>query len=192
MGFAAGRVRFPAARAMPCNAKRRLRLLSAAVNQVPQFTLLAWVRCPQSASTAWWFDEDLAGKSLLGVGHAASYLQLRAFSKSKQKTCDPIPLTKLAAPPEQWNFIALRSEVHNGNTFLMIQVNDQKFPFNNPDLFPVQVADGKPHACFAATPKIQLAELLIFRATIDDADIQALRTKADPWSVPPGWGPANQ
>ena len=72
-----------------------LRLLSAAVNQVPQFTLLAWVRCPRSASAAWWFDEDLAGKSLLGVG-CGNDLQLRAFSKSKQKTCDPIPLTKLA------------------------------------------------------------------------------------------------
>ena len=67
------------------------RLLAAAVNQVPQFTLLAWVRCPQSASAAWWFDEDLAGKSLMGLG-SGNDLQLRAFSKSKQKTCDPIHL----------------------------------------------------------------------------------------------------
>ena len=39
-----------------------LRLLAAAVNQVPQFTLLAWVRCPRSDSTAWWFDEDSGGQ----------------------------------------------------------------------------------------------------------------------------------
>ena len=151
-----------------------LRLLSAAINQVPQFTVLAWVRCPRSASVAWWFDEDLAGQSLLGIG-CGNYLQLRAFSKSKQKTCDPIPLTKLATPPEQWNFIVLRGEVRDGDPYLMLQVNDQKFAFNNLDVFPVQVADVKSRACFAKTPRIQLAELMIFHAAIGDADIQALR-----------------
>ena len=74
----------------------------------------------------------------------------------------------------------MRSEIRNGDTYLMIQVNDQKFSFNNPDLFPVQVADAKSHAVFANTPEIQLGELLIFRAALSDADIQALRTKVNP------------
>ena len=105
-------------------------------------------------------DEGLAGKSLLGCGKE---LQLRAFSKRKQQACDPIRLTKLATPPEQWNFIALRSQLRDHDTWLTIQVNDQTFPpFTNPDLFPVQMADARIHAFFADTPQIQLGELLIF------------------------------
>jgi len=154
-----------------------LRLLSAAVNRVPQFTLLAWVRCPRSATTAWWFDENLVNKSLFAVG-CGNDLQLRAFSKSKQKTTDPIHLTKLVTPPDQWNFIALRSELREGDTYLTIQVNDQKLTINNPDLFPIQAADIRSRAFFANTPKTQLAELMIFRAALSDANIQALRTKA--------------
>ncbi len=140
--------------------------------------MLAWVRCPPSASAAWWFDEDLAGTSLLGGG-CGNYLQLRAFNKSKRKTCEPIHLTTLLAPPEQWNFIALRSEVYGDDIYLMIQANDKKFRINNSDLFPVQVA-GKSRVCFACTPKIQLAGLMIFHAAISDADIQALRSNPNP------------
>jgi hypothetical protein len=164
-----------------------LRLLSGPTHEVPQFTLLAWVRSPQAVSAAWWFDEDLAGKSLFGLGNG-NCLQLRAFSKSKQKTCDPIPLTKLATPPDQWNFIAARSEVRDGATYLTLQVNDQKFTLNNPDLFPVQLPDGKSHAFFAGTPKIQLDELMVFHTALSDAEIQALRGNANPWSVPAGIG----
>ncbi len=79
----------------------------------------------------------------------------------------------MRAPPEQWNFITLRSELRDGDTWLTVQVNDRKLTINNPDLFPVRMADGSSHAFFADTPQIQLGELLIFRAALSDADIQA-------------------
>ena len=104
---------------------------------------------------AWWFDEDLASTNLLGGG-CGNYLQLRAFSKRKRKTCKLVHMTTLLAPPERRNFIALRSEVHGGNIYLTIQTNDKRFRINNPDLFPVQTAGVKSRICFACRPKIRL------------------------------------
>ena len=158
-----------------------LRLLAGAVDQVPKYTILAWVCAPKSpkpADAAWWLDEDLAGKSLFAVG-SGDDLQYRALSLKNKTTCDAIQVSKLATPPDQWNFIAVRGDVHSGDSFVTFQVNDQQETIKNPDLFPICAA-GTSHTFFATTPKIQLDELMIFHAALSDADIQALRSNANP------------
>ena len=168
-----------------------LRLLAGAINQAPQFTVLAWVRIPQSAAGAWWLEENMQGNCLFGAG-CGNVLEIRALSKSKLTTGAPVAFADLPVPRDQWNFIALRSAVRNGDTFLMLQVNDQIHKgFNNSDLLPIHAAEAKSRLSFALTAGTQIGELMVFHAALSDADIQALRGNVKPWAVPASLALAN-
>jgi hypothetical protein len=165
-----------------------LLISTALIDRQSQFTLVAWVSHPASMSDGAWYSEAGANPIFsLSTGKEVTLRSrgMRSGVMSRMRVPDAV------APPETWNFFALRgSHTPDGQGRLIIQVNDAVSQIQNDSCVPASIGGNSRQSSICSAAGLRIDELMVFDRMLSEAELRILRTRTDPGDGGPIPGPA--